>query len=663
MASRRQSKQPKSFTSLPAPNENYSQQLLSRASSAPNIVRESAPQKVSSCSSSVPNTQVDAGPNEGSAWHYRYDRRLANFSRCVSSLRSSVDGRWLLGGSSSSDIRLWDSQSWAEAARLKGNRREEPRCVAVSPDGRWLAAVQPGVLLIFCGEAPWSIVLAMPSRIDPNTEKATDWCCASFSPVPPQPEDAEEVMPSQDVVQGSFLAVLSTTHIFVFDYAYGWTSDLMLERSHSLLRFATPSSVAYSLCGGWVLCGNAEGQLQMWDVQSGLELSAKLSAHLGRLNCITFSPNASDYEPRAVSCGADMSLCVWRRGSDSWRQELSIFDPHNGSDGISCCAFSATGCALISVGKELCIWRVSCPSIGSQIRIRIHQRLPAIGSCDGLSSAAFCGRDHIAVGAQDGSVGVWRCCPGLPPGPPPALPEEREGSIAPDDGQAAAGSKQPACGPAVPAEETRIRLEAPKPPKPMKRVGPSAEAWPRTSEAGEAVESRFSSEHATRSSEVRGWSKKTMVRPVARSLPDLAIAAVEAGGQATFPAHFPPGHMHSSPSQPTNVRTDHRSPSPSGRRLSLLASAGAGSLPTPGNTPIVNMDNDRENATAASMPTSARGLRMPGAGAALFMASGRMNSKSKRASSAQRRPPTSTSVLTSARAARNWEAVKINAGG
>eukprot|EP00930_Biecheleria_cincta_P073718 TRINITY_DN61006_c0_g1_i1.p1 TRINITY_DN61006_c0_g1~~TRINITY_DN61006_c0_g1_i1.p1 ORF type:complete len:643 (+),score=70.99 TRINITY_DN61006_c0_g1_i1:151-2079(+) len=640
------SQQSRAYVSLQAPSATCSQQSLARASSAPNISRDSAPQKVE-----------PGGPNEGPSWHYRYDRRLANFSKCVSSLRSSVDGRWLLGGSSSSDIRLWDSQSWAEAARLKGNRREEPRCVAVSPDGRWLASVQPGVLLVFCGEAPWSIVLAMPSRIDPNTEKATDWCCASFSPAPPQQQDVEEAMPSTDVIQGSFLAVLSTTHIFVFDYAYGWTPELMLQRSHSLLRFATPSSVAYSPCGGWVLCGNAEGQLQMWNVQGGLELTAKLSAHLGRLNCITFSPNESDYEPRAVSCGADMSLCVWRRGSDSWHREFKILDPHNGCDGISCCAFSANGSALISVGKELCIWRVSCPSAGSRIQFRIHQRLPAIGSCDGLSSGAFCGRDHIAVGAQDGSVGVWRCCPGLPPGPPPALPEEREGSVALDDCQPTAVL---ASTPALLAEEARTRLEAPRPPKPMKRV---AEVSPSTSEVGEAVVPRFGSGHATRSNEVKGWSKKTMVRPIARSLPDLAIAAVEAGGQATFPAHSPPGNMHSSPSQPTTVRTWHRSPSPSGRRSALLASAGAGSLPTAGNTLIASMDTDREHATEALMPTSARGTWMPGASAASLLPSGRMNSHIKRASSAHRRPPMSTSVPVSARAARNWEAVKINAGG
>lgn len=222
----------------------------------------------------------------------------------------------------------------------------------------------------------------------------------------------------------------------------------------------------------------------------------------------------------------------------------------------------------------------------------------------------------------------------------------------------AACSKQ---SPSAPTEEARRRLEAPRPPKPMKRVGPGAEASPRTNEGGEAGESCFGSEQALLSTKVRGWSKRAVVRPIARSLPDLAIAAVEAGAQATFPAQFPLGQVHTSPSQAATTFTTHRSPSPPGPR-SLLASAGALRLPTA--CPLTATSDTEQGNVRSFMPVSARGVQMPEAGAGPFLFCTQLNSRTKRASSAQRRPPTpSRAPPVSARTSRDWCAVKINAGG
>ncbi|CAE8628517.1 unnamed protein product [Polarella glacialis] len=158
-------------------------------------------------------------------WHYQYDRRLASFSKRISSLAFACDGRWLFGGSSSSDMRLWDTRHWSEATRLKSSKRQEPRCLAVSTCGNWLVAMQPGALNIYAAEAPWPLEQVLLPMTDPNTGEATEWCCASFSPGRSSSQ-TEEV--------GTFLAAFSTTHLLLLDYAAGWSPNLLSQRSHSL---------------------------------------------------------------------------------------------------------------------------------------------------------------------------------------------------------------------------------------------------------------------------------------------------------------------------------------------------------------------------------------------------------------------------------------------
>lgn len=248
------------------------------------------------------------------------------------------------------------------------------------------------------------------------------------------------------------LAALSTTHLCVLDYSGGWgSSDEVLhpKRTRSLLHSPLPTSIGYTACGSWLVCGYESGQLQIWNAFS-LTLERSLISHSGRVNCLTFSPRAAKYEARFVSCGSDRTLRVWQcRG---WIVEQIVPETKADKNGVKTCRFSADGSWLASVAAELSIYRVEI-SRRMRFTLRLHQRLSAVCGIEGLCAAAFCkGTDALAVGSRDGVLGLWTKCSGLPPEGPLVTPQLEEKVV----------------------EKTSETPPAPFPvfPRPMNRVSP-----------------------------------------------------------------------------------------------------------------------------------------------------------------------------------------------
>eukprot|EP00421_Protoceratium_reticulatum_P036287 CAMPEP_0168462048 /NCGR_PEP_ID=MMETSP0228-20121227/54316_1 /TAXON_ID=133427 /ORGANISM="Protoceratium reticulatum, Strain CCCM 535 (=CCMP 1889)" /LENGTH=87 /DNA_ID=CAMNT_0008477415 /DNA_START=54 /DNA_END=314 /DNA_ORIENTATION=+ len=75
----------------------------------------------------VRQLHMDEGISSDHEWHFRYNRRLQCFSHSVSCLTFSTDGAYLVSGTASGDVKVWDTNCWAEAGRLKGSSRKEPR--------------------------------------------------------------------------------------------------------------------------------------------------------------------------------------------------------------------------------------------------------------------------------------------------------------------------------------------------------------------------------------------------------------------------------------------------------------------------------------------------------------------------------------------------------
>eukprot|EP00418_Pyrodinium_bahamense_P010642 CAMPEP_0179102992 /NCGR_PEP_ID=MMETSP0796-20121207/47696_1 /TAXON_ID=73915 /ORGANISM="Pyrodinium bahamense, Strain pbaha01" /LENGTH=558 /DNA_ID=CAMNT_0020800881 /DNA_START=132 /DNA_END=1808 /DNA_ORIENTATION=+ len=338
-------------------------------------------------------------------WHFRYNRRLQCFSQSVTSLTFSGDGHFLVSGTASGDVKVWDTGSWSEAARLKGCLRKEPRALMMSPGQRWLVSAYPSVLQIFQCAPPWRLEQSLPSILDPATKEPQDWMCIAFSP------NAEVDHPRGKTGQDNHFAAFSTGALVVLDYSNGWGTDAP-RRTRSLMQSSRPTSLAYTSCGWWILCGFEGGQLQIWNAFS-LTLEKTLNGHANRVTCVAASPREAAYDARFVSGGLDQTLRVWH--SNGWILEQHVHDTRCDWNGILDCTFSASGTWLVSVACELSVWRVQIRGNGRLV-LSLHQRLAAICGAEGLRAAAFCSNnDAIAVGSRDGVLGLWTKYPGSPP--------------------------------------------------------------------------------------------------------------------------------------------------------------------------------------------------------------------------------------------------------
>lgn len=338
-------------------------------------------------------------------WHFRYNRRLSCFSYSVSSVTFSQEGKYLVSGTGSGEIKVWDAGCWAEEARLRGSRHEGPKSIVISPGQRWLVCAYSTFLHVFQCHKPWRIEQSIPAELDPATKEPSEWCCIAFSPM------SEVNHPQGHAGQDNHLAAFSTSLLCLMDYSNGWIDTP--KRTRSLFSGNRPASIAYTSDGWWLVCGYENGQFQIWNAFS-LTLERTMRAHDGRINCIVSSPLDAVYETRLISCGTDQKLRVWH--SCGWALEQIVPDVKSDKAGVRTCSFSSSGNWLVSISSELCVWRICLTKISCRFFLRLHQRLPPVCGADGLCTAAFCyGTDAIASGSRDGVLSLWTKLAGMPP--------------------------------------------------------------------------------------------------------------------------------------------------------------------------------------------------------------------------------------------------------
>jgi len=286
---------------------------------------------------------------------------------------------------------------------LKSHRREEPRALVVSPAQRWLVAAFPTALRIYQCHPPWRLEECISPMLDTCTGEPSEWACCSFSPM------AEVDHPGGNAGQDNHLAVFSAAVLCIVDYSGGWGEEAP-RRSRSLMSSGIPTKLVYTACGAFLICGFQNGTLQIWNSASLMHIKT-LNAHTESVLALSATPKDATYAPRFASCSSDQTLRVWH--SAGWLLEQHIYDTHCDRGGVRKCMFSASGNWLLSVGSQLCVWRVNLTQKGKMV-LMLHQRLSSVCGAEGLCTAAFSHRDAIAVGSRDGVLGLWTKITGSP---------------------------------------------------------------------------------------------------------------------------------------------------------------------------------------------------------------------------------------------------------
>jgi RNA polymerase sigma factor (sigma-70 family) len=219
-------------------------------------------------------------------------------------------------------VKVWDAKTLALRQTLGGD--SQLACVAVSPDGKRLAAGDPGKKIVML----WNAETGARERIL-TTGEAQPWSVA-FSP------DGKTL-----VVGGQ-----KGDHSGVITLWNAETGKLMqtLERE----RFI--NTAVFSANGKMIASGGGGGEVELWDVENGKRI-ASLPGHEHGTRSVAFSPDG-----RVLAAGGpDGKVRVWVVQTGKLRETLE----GHGSE-VHSVAFSPDGQTLASTSQDQTIrlWRM-----------------------------------------------------------------------------------------------------------------------------------------------------------------------------------------------------------------------------------------------------------------------------------------------------------------
>jgi WD40 repeat protein len=275
------------------------------------------------------------------------------------------DGRRAVtfGNEKDGTVRVWDTRTGASPHQLKLTAHG----LAVSPDGARAAVAVGNSVQVFelaTGRTVYSVDLgALPLGL-------------GF------------------VRDGADLAVaLLGGEVRFLDAANGKERSRLGRRlafalaTRELLRIG--QGVVFSPDGRWLGQGGTEGQLRVWDAQTGEQVLEE-TGHLIVVRQVAFSPDGR----RLASPGGEGDIRVWDLQS---KQPVLRLTGHRSM--VHCVAFSPDGRRLISGSKDMTV-RVWDLDTGDNV-------LTLTGHSSEVFAVAFAGGNRAASAALDSTARVW----------------------------------------------------------------------------------------------------------------------------------------------------------------------------------------------------------------------------------------------------------------
>lgn len=286
---------------------------------------------------------------------------LRGHSLPVTCMETSADGQWLVTSGVDADIRLWNltASDIANSVRVLKGHTDTVNQLCFSPDGnRLVSAGETGVIRV------WSIkseTTRSPASNDPS-------------------------VPEQQQLSRHTSGVLS---------------------------------LAVSPSGRWLVSGDAQGSVWLWDLNDQqLATAYPLAGHRRAVTEVAFSSTTvaspSDVIPNDLlaTAGTDGNVIVWRL-TDKEPEKLAEFLDHDGA--VNDLAWTSKGQTLVTAGDDRTVRMYRSRPDGqfddpsSASTLRAHE--------DAVWTLATQG-DHLVSGALDGALQLWdlsRDEPGMTP--------------------------------------------------------------------------------------------------------------------------------------------------------------------------------------------------------------------------------------------------------
>ncbi|KAH8823120.1 WD40-repeat-containing domain protein [Flagelloscypha sp. PMI_526] len=226
----------------------------------------------------------------------------------------SPDGRFIISGSSSQEVRLWDRYTRKTVTVFPF--KAKVTSIAFSPHGSWIAAgCEDSTLFVWDSEQTRPADSAFIGHNGAIT-------CIEFSP------------DGQNVISGSNDCTLR-----YWDRVTGETIGPPFTGHTREVK-----SLAFVRSGSTVVSGSVDGTLRVWEYSTQWTCNHILKGHTDTVTSISFSPVAR----RIVSSSSDKTICIW----DTWNW-TAVTEPICGhSSDVTSVAFHPDGLLFASGSRD-----------------------------------------------------------------------------------------------------------------------------------------------------------------------------------------------------------------------------------------------------------------------------------------------------------------------